>query len=105
MLHHVPDDGCLACRHCKLTAEGLSLAASGSSLLLARLTLARPSVSSTTMTRPTLPCCLALVATRMVCPPHSLPQCGMARDALDRAVRRQQRWQGRSEHAVGQPGR
>ena len=52
------------------TCEGFSPAASGSSLLLARLTLARPSVSSTTITFPTLPCCRALAATRMVCAPQ-----------------------------------
>ena len=44
-----------------------SARASGSSLDLARLTLARPSVSSTTMTLPVSPCALAFSPVRTAC--------------------------------------
>ena len=50
------------------SCEGLGASgarASGSSLLLARLTLARPSVQHTTMTRPTSPEDIALSPTRV----------------------------------------
>ena len=84
-----------------------SARASGSSLLLARLTLARPSVSSTIWMRPQSPLCCAFSAVRIACAPvraaaHAARACrarSVARLAAPRAPLR-----AFSDEAVQRPG-